>query len=171
MKRGLVLLLVFALGAAGCRRGEKAVGSAGDGKTAARPAPTATASGTEPGATMPDYSAMNLDGTKFELASRRDKVVLLNVWAAGCGPCRYEIPELQRIHDQYARRGFEVLGVSVDESGVESVRQFVGENKMTYPVVLDPQGKIATMLETSVLPTSVLIARDGTIHFGVGDAA
>ena len=163
MKRTWVLVLVFVAGVAGCKRGEKAMGTAADGKASTKAAPTTTAPGTEPGAAMPEYSAMNLDGTKFDLASRRDKVVLLNVWATWCGPCRYEIPELQRMHDEYGKRGFEVVGVSVDESGIESVRQFVGENKMTYPVVIDPQGKVATLLDTSVLPTSVLLARDGTI--------
>ncbi len=148
---GCLWLVVFA----GCKRGEQAAGPEG------KPAQTAT--GTEPGAAMPEYSAMNLDGTKFELAARRDKVVLLNLWATWCGPCRYEIPELQRIHDQYGSRGFEVVGVSVDESGIESVRDFVTEQKMTYPVVLDPQGKLADVLSTSVLPTTVLVGRDGKI--------
>ena len=141
---------------AGCKRGETAVQQQ---KTST----AVTATGTEPGATMPEYSAMNLDGSKFELASRRDKVVLLNLWATWCGPCRYEIPELQRMHNEYGGRGFEVVGVSVDESGIESIRQFVAENKMAYPVVLDPQGKLANVMETSVLPTSVLIGRDGKI--------
>lgn len=157
MKR-LAVLLVLVLVIAGCKRGEQA---AGDGDAKKTPAQTAT--GTEPGAMMPEYAAMNLDGSKFELVSRRNKVVLLNLWATWCGPCRYEIPELQRIHDEYAQRGFEVVGVSVDESGIESVRQFVTEQKMTYPVVLDPQGNLANVLQTSVLPTSVLIGRDGKI--------
>ena len=144
---------------AGCKRGEKVAGVSD-----AKPAQTqTTATGSEPGAMFPEYSAMNLDGTKFELASRRDKVVLLNLWATWCGPCRYEIPELQRMHDQYGKRGFEVVGVSVDESGIEAVREFVTEQKMTYPIVLDPQGKLADLMAASVLPTTVLIGRDGKI--------
>lgn len=106
---------------------------------------------------------MWLDGSKFELAARRDKVVLLNVWATWCGPCRYEIPELQAIHERYAPRGFEVIGVSVDESGVEPVRAFVEEQKMTYPVALDAEGKIANILQTSVLPTSIIVDRSGKV--------
>ncbi|HYC87725.1 MAG TPA: TlpA disulfide reductase family protein [Thermoanaerobaculia bacterium] len=155
-KRCWLLVALFVVVVAGCKRGETAVQQQ-------KTAPAQTATGTEPGAMMPEYSAMNLDGSKFELATRRDKVVLLNLWATWCGPCRYEIPELQRMHDEYSRRGFEVVGVSVDESGIESIREFVGENKMTYPVVLDPQGKLANVLEASVLPTSVLIGRDGKI--------
>ena len=163
-KRFLPLLLALIVVAAGCKRGEKAA-TFSDGKkpAATTGTPAQTATGIEVGATMPEYSAMNLDGSKFELASRRDKVVLLNVWATWCGPCRFEIPELQRIHDANASRGFEVIGVSVDESGVESVKQFIDEHKMRYPVTLDPQGKLATLLQTSVLPTSVLVDRNGRI--------
>lgn len=155
----LVLVLVLA---AGCKRGEKGLADS-DGKPDPETATAATATGTEVGAAMPDYSAMNLDGTKFDLASRRGKVVLLNVWATWCGPCREEIPELQRIHDAYAPRGFEVVGVSVDESGVESVKQFVDEFDMRYPVAIDPQGNIANLFQTSMLPTSVLVDRSGRI--------
>lgn len=149
----LALLLLLAVVAAGCKPAEKAVA----GKKSAAP------TGTEVGMVLPDYSAMNIDGSKFDVAGRRGKVVLLNVWATWCGPCRFEIPELQRIHDAYAARGFEVVGVSVDESGVEPVKQFVDEQKMRYPVALDPQGKLATILQTSVLPTSVLLDREGKI--------
>ena len=159
MKKLAVLLLLTVVITA-CKRGEKATG---DSKSDPKTATAQTATGIEPGAAMPEYNAVNLDGSRFELASRKNTVVLLNLWATWCGPCRYEIPELERIHGTYAKRGFEVVGVSVDESGADMVRQFVSENKMTYPVVLDPQGNLANLLQTSVLPTSVLIGRDGRI--------
>jgi peroxiredoxin len=162
-KLALLLALVVVVVVAGCKRGEKP--AAGSSKTT----PAATATGHEVGTSMPDYSAMNLDGSKFDLASRRGKVVLLNIWATWCTPCLAEIPELQRIHDAYAARGFEVVGASVDESGVESVKQFVDAKQMRYPVVLDPQGQIANILQASVLPTSVLLDRNGKIiwkHIG-----
>jgi thiol-disulfide isomerase/thioredoxin len=169
MKKATVILALTIV-ALGCRRGEQPVTEStasvhGDAKSGAPKAPAAPAppAGIEVGATMPEYSAMNLDGSKFDLASKRSKVVLVNVWATWCGPCRFEIPELQRMHDAYAPKGFEVVGVSVDESGVEAVRQFVGEQKMTYPVALDPEGKLANLLQTSVLPTSVLLDRSGKI--------
>ena len=145
---------------AGCERGEQAAQGDADAK---RGQPAQTATGVEVGAAMPEYAAMNLDGSKFELASKRDKVVLLNLWATWCGPCRYEIPELQRMHDHYAGRGFEVVGVSVDQSPAETVREFATEHKMTYPVVHDQEERLAGILEASVLPTTVLIGRDGRI--------
>ena len=162
----LAVLLLTLLAA--CRKSEQAVAPATQSSqpaTATAPASStaATATGIDVGSVLPAYGAAWLDGTAFDLASRRDKVVLLNVWATWCGPCRFEIPELQSIHDKFAARGFEVIGVSVDEGDPKFVREFVAEKKMTYPVALDSDGKIADMLQTSVLPTTVLLGRDGTI--------
>jgi cytochrome c biogenesis protein CcmG, thiol:disulfide interchange protein DsbE len=119
--------------------------------------------GSEVGATLPEYKAILLDGSRFDLSERRKNVVLLNLWATWCAPCRYEIPELQSIHDTFKSRGFEVIGVSVDEGGAEAVQEFVDEYRMTYPVVLDPAGTMADILQTSVLPTTVMLDRAGTI--------
>ena len=118
---------------------------------------------TDVGATMPAFQATMLDGAPFDLAAERSKVVFLNVWATWCGPCRFEIPELEKMHAKYGPRGFEVVGVSVDENGAEAVKPFVKEQRVGYPMVLDPPGKIANLLQTTVLPTSVLIDRSGKI--------
>ena len=165
-KRVAVALVLFAVIA--CKR-EQTVTTRGADSTAATQTETRTQTeseqaSTDVGSTMPEYAAVNLDGSRFALAAKRDKVVLLNVWATWCGPCRYEIPELQQLHEHYTPRGLEVIGVSVDESGVESVRDFVAEQpKMTYPLVLDADGKITALLQTVVLPTSVLVDRNGKI--------
>lgn len=160
MKKIAVVLVLLAI--AGCKRGEKAVTTTTD--TTATTTVAATAKpGTEVGAMLPNFAAKNLDGTPFDLASKRNKVVLLNLWATWCGPCRFEIPELQRMHDAYAARGFEVIGVSVDTDGAEVVKPFVEEQKMSYPIVLDQQEKLPAILEASVLPTSVLLDRNGKI--------
>jgi thiol-disulfide isomerase/thioredoxin len=162
-KVAVLLILVFV---ASCKRGEQpATATQGSARTGATG--TQTAAPLEPGTTdapaMPAYAAKNLDGTAFTLSDRREKVVLLNVWATWCGPCRYEIPELQALHDKYAPRGFEVIGASVDDADPQVVKDFAGERRMTYPIVLDPEGKIATILDASVLPTTVLIDRGGRI--------
>jgi peroxiredoxin len=165
MKRLALALMTAAALISGCNRAEKVEPSAttrSAQKKAERPA-AQTSAGTDVGATMPEYSALGLDGSKFEIQSRRGKVVLLNLWATWCGPCRFEIPELQTIHNRYAARNFEVVGVSVDESGIEAVKDFVKEHLMTYPVVVDAEGKLANVFQTSVLPTSVVIDRNGRI--------
>ena len=163
--RSAVLLLVL-LASLSCKRDEQAFTySKGDAKsTAQRGAAPESATGTDVGSTMPEYAALTLDGAKWDLADKRDKVVLLNLWATWCGPCVFEIPELQTIHEKYASQGFEVVGVSLDESGPEAVKSFIAnQKKMTYPVVLDAEGKLANMLQTTMIPTSLIIDRNGRI--------
>lgn len=167
MKKLAMAIALAAVLAGACKKDEKPIA---DAKKRSAAAPAQTATGTDVGAMMPAYTAKMLDGSEFDLAERRDKVVLLNLWATWCGPCRYEIPELQSLHAKYGPKGFEVIGVSVDEGEPEGVRQFVEEQKMTYPIVLDPQAKLADIFEASMLPTSALIGRDGKIlwkHIGV----
>jgi thiol-disulfide isomerase/thioredoxin len=167
--RKLSLLLSLIVALAACRRDTEKATATTSAEPQKKSATATTATGTDVGATMPEYSAMWLDGSKFELASKRDKVLLVNVWATWCGPCRVEIPELQALHNKLNAKGFEVIGVSVDDSSAELVKQFVAEQKMTFPVALDPEGKIASILDTGVLPTSVLLDRTGKIlwkHYG-----
>lgn len=159
MKRTILLV---ALAALACQKGETP--SKPPTGTAATTATTTSAPASpNVGDPMPPYSAKLLDGQPFDLAAEKGNVVLLNVWATWCGPCRYEIPELQKLHDEYGKRGFKVIGVSVDEGDSADVKQFAADQKMTYPVVLDPDGRIANLLQTMVLPTTVLIGRSGKI--------
>jgi thiol-disulfide isomerase/thioredoxin len=164
MKRTLVLVLAL-LAVVSCKRSEQPVTqtSATTQTGTTQPQQSAATADTKL-EVMPEYAATYLDGSKFDLAAKRDKVMLINVWATWCAPCREEIPQLQQLHENYAPRGLEVVGVSVDESGVESVRSFIAEQKkMAYPIVLDAEGKIANLLQTSVLPTTVLVDHKGRI--------
>ncbi|HVR38535.1 MAG TPA: TlpA disulfide reductase family protein [Thermoanaerobaculia bacterium] len=151
---------------AACARREQPAGTT----TAAGAKPSTTTAvekpatvGTDVGSQFPDYTATRLDGSAFDIKDERNSVVLVNVWATWCGPCRVEIPELQQLHDRYASRGFKVIGVSVDNSGAEIVKPFTEMAKMTYPIVVDPDEKITGVLNISVLPTTVLLDRKGRI--------
>ena len=124
------------------------------------------------GPPMPPYKAQRLDGKPFDIADEKGSVVLLNLWATWCGPCRFEIPELGKLHAKYAGRGFKVIGVSLDEGGAAAVKQFVADQKIAYPIVVDPEGKLATLLNTTVIPTSIVVDKTGNIvwkHFGIVD--
>ena len=155
MRKIAVLLLVAATVA--CSR-EKTQAAA-----AAPPSVVRPATGTDVGDVLPAYSGKYLDGKPLDLSAQKGNVVFLNVWATWCGPCRYEIPQLQSLQEKYASRRFKVIGISVDQSGADSVAQFVKENKITYPIGLDSGGRIADVLHTTVLPTSVIIGRDGKV--------
>jgi cytochrome c biogenesis protein CcmG/thiol:disulfide interchange protein DsbE len=164
----LMLMLLVAASACGERR-ETAVPVEQPAAPAPAAEPAALAVATL-GSVMPDYTAKLLDGSEFNVAKERGNVVFLNLWATWCGPCRYEIPELEKLHKDHASSKFKVVGVSVDEGGDQLVRDFVNEQKMTYPVALDPEGRLAEMLETTILPTSIILDREGKVvwkHFGV----
>jgi len=173
MRKTLLAATVIALMIGGCKKHETAQpaqaskGASGvvtrGESTAPPPATPATATDSAVGSTMPAYKAELLDGKPFDVAAERGNVVFLNLWATWCNPCRAEIPELEKLHTEYAAQGFKVVGVSLDESGKEAVQQFVTENSMTYPIALDPEGKLANVFQTTVIPTSVLIDRSGKI--------
>jgi len=137
--------------------------SAPSSKTAKEEPADLSSARTDVGDPMPPYSAKYLDGKAMTMAAEKGNVVFLNVWATWCGPCRFETPELQALKTQYAAKGLKVIGVSVDEGDTEAVKTFVAEQKITYPIAVDPEGRIANLVQTTVLPTSLLIDRTGKI--------
>lgn len=118
------------------------------------------------GLPAPSYRSVTLAGDSVSLADRRGRVVLLNVWATWCHPCRDEIPELRVLHGKYASRGLELVGVSVDAAGNdESIREFMREFEMTYPVWRDPEERISTQFLTIGVPTTFLIDKQGVLRW------
>ncbi len=118
------------------------------------------------GASAPAYATQSLAGDSVSLASLKGKVVLLNVWATWCHPCRDEIPQLEALHQQYQARGLEVIGVSVDNGGMESgIREFARDFKMTYPIWLDPDERVSARFLTIGVPETFLIDREGVIRW------
>jgi len=120
----------------------------------------------EVGSPVPAYSAVSLGGDSVSLAAHRGKVVLMNVWATWCHPCRDEIPELQAIHEQYAARGLELVGVSVDtESADDAIRAFMRDFRMTYPVWRDPAERVSAQFHIVGVPATFLIDREGVLRW------
>lgn len=118
------------------------------------------------GDTAPNYAAHALGGDSVSLAGLRGKVVLLNVWATWCHPCRDEIPQLEALHQQYRARGLDLIGVSVDVPGMDdAIRTFMTDFKMTYPVWLDPDERVSAQFRTIGVPETFLIDRTGVIRW------
>lgn len=118
----------------------------------------------EIGQTAPQYRAVSLDGDSVSLEQFRGRVVLLNVWATWCHPCREEIPVLQALHARYAPQGLELVGVSVDARGEEdTIREFVSDFGMTYPVWLDPDERVQSTFLAIGVPATFLIDREGRL--------
>jgi cytochrome c biogenesis protein CcmG/thiol:disulfide interchange protein DsbE len=118
------------------------------------------------GLPAPAYQTVSISGDTVSLASLRDKVVLLNVWATWCHPCRDEIPELREVHTRYAGQGLELVGVSVDAQGNEdAIREFMKEFRMNYPVWLDPDERVSNQFLVVGVPATFLIDRKGVLRW------
>ena len=120
----------------------------------------------EIGSPAPSYQATTMTGDSVSLAGLRGKVVLLNVWATWCGPCRKEIPELRALHAAYKGRGLELIGVSVDTEGTDdTIRQFVSEFKMDYPIWRDPNEEVSARFLMAGVPATFLIDKSGILRW------
>ena len=120
----------------------------------------------EVGAPTPAYATVSLDGDSVSLASLRGKVVLFNIWATWCHPCRDEIPELRALHAKYRDRGLELVGVSVDADGTdEAIRGFMNEFQMSYSVWRDPDERVSARFLAIGVPATYLIDREGILRW------
>ena len=120
----------------------------------------------EVGYPAPRYAATTLAGDSATTSSLAGKVVLLNILATWCAPCREEIPYLQSLYEQHRQAGLEIIGVSVDARGQEeAIREFVKDFGMTYPVWRDPDERVQSMFLALGVPASYLIDRAGILRW------
>ena len=110
-----------------------------------------------------NFTFPGLDGKKVSLADYKDKVVLLNIWATWCAPCVAEMPSMEKLYQELKDEGFELLAVSVDESGAEVVTPFIKKHKLSFPVLLDTQGDINSLYQLTGIPESFIMDKDGII--------
>jgi peroxiredoxin len=118
----------------------------------------------------PDFALKDADGKTVRLSDYRGKVVVLDFWATWCGPCKIEIPWFMEFQRQHKDQGFEVIGVSMDDDGWDSVKPFVQKIGINYRVVLGNDDAAAAYGGVDALPTTFLIDRQGRIaatHVGV----
>jgi cytochrome c biogenesis protein CcmG/thiol:disulfide interchange protein DsbE len=116
------------------------------------------------GSRAPAFRAVNLRTRQpASLADYRGKVVLLNVWATWCAPCRIEMPSLERLHAKLAGPDFAVVAVSIDDGDASSVMNFVRELGLGFDILQDKDGAIQRIYQTTGVPESFVIDRDGVI--------
>jgi cytochrome c biogenesis protein CcmG, thiol:disulfide interchange protein DsbE len=119
----------------------------------------------------PGFVLPALSGSDVRLEDYRGKVVLLNFWYTGCEPCREETPALQAAYKQLSSQGLEIIGVNVRRNeragadGDADIRKFIADHGVTYPIALDGDNATNRDYQVYVLPTSVMIDRDGRIRY------
>jgi thiol-disulfide isomerase/thioredoxin len=118
------------------------------------------------GAPAQSYPVLGLDGKGDSLARYRGHVVLVNLWASWCAPCRSETPALERLYEDDRARGLVVLGIDQGESA-SAAAAFAKEMKLRYPILLDEDQAYGRAYAAIGLPTSIVVDRGGRIVRGI----
>jgi thiol-disulfide isomerase/thioredoxin len=114
-----------------------------------------------------DFRLNDLAGREVHLKSLRGQVILLNFWASWCGPCRLEMPVIERLHQEFKSKGLTVFGIN--DEGVDVIREYLSESEYTFSTLLDNEQKVARLYRVRGIPTMVVIDRDGMIsHYRIG---
>jgi cytochrome c biogenesis protein CcmG/thiol:disulfide interchange protein DsbE len=126
-----------------------------------------------PGSRAPVFQATTMEGTPASLADFADQVVLLNIWATWCAPCRVEMPSMERLYQELKDEGLEIVAVSVDAPLGQrdavgnpggDIQAFADSLSLTFPILHDPEGRIQRLYQSTGVPESFIVGRDGLIY-------
>jgi len=115
------------------------------------------------GSQAPDFSFPALAGGTKSLSDYRGKVVLVNIWATWCNPCREEMPSIERLSQAMKGQPFEILAVSIDVRGATDVEPFAKKLELTFPILLDTGNDIPDLYQTTGVPESFIIDKNGVV--------
>ena len=111
----------------------------------------------------PDFNFPGLDGKMVSLSDYQGKVVLVNIWATWCPPCVDEMPSMEKLYRKFKKQNFEILAVSIDESGHKAVAPFMKKNGLTFPALIDSDGTIKSAYRITAIPESFIIDKQGIL--------
>ena len=108
-----------------------------------------------------DFTLTDLVGNTWTLKEQRGKVVVLNFWATWCPPCRKEMPDLEKLYQQFKDQGLVILAISDEDAG--KVKPFIAQQKVTYPILLDPGRKVNELYQIEGIPKTFVYDRNGKL--------
>jgi peroxiredoxin len=116
-----------------------------------------------PGQPAPDFDLPALSGETLRLSDLKGQVVLVNLWATWCPPCKAEMPAINAFYRAHREAGFTALMANMQEDG-ETVRAFIEANGFSFPALLDGQGELMKLYGVRGLPTTFIIDRNGRVQ-------
>ena len=108
-----------------------------------------------------DFTLTEWSGKTWTLKEQRGKVVVLNFWATWCPPCRKEMPDLETLYQQFKEQGLVILAISDEDAG--KVKPFIAQQKVTYPILLDPGRKVNELFQIEGIPKTFVYDRNGKL--------
>ena len=118
-----------------------------------------------PSTSAPDFTLRSMSGPNMRLGEQRGRVVMVNFWATWCGPCREEMPQLNRLYERYKSAGFVLLGVNVDDDPHTALAYVAAKLGVSFPVLLDTDKKVSKLYDLNTMPSTIVIDRDGKMRF------
>ena len=111
-----------------------------------------------------NFTLKSAEGSNIRLSEYRGQVVLINFWASWCGPCRQEMPELDKLHQKYQDLGFTVFGINVEQDRASADR-VLRDIPVSFPVLFDDENLVSELYQVDAMPVTVLVDRSGTVRF------
>ena len=112
----------------------------------------------------PNFTLKSNTGKNIKLSELRGQVVLLNFWASWCGPCRQEMPLLEKLQQRYSALGFTVLGVNVEEDSSKA-KSLLKDIPVSFPILFDTKNTVSEQYKVSAMPSTVMIDRNGNMRY------
>jgi len=117
----------------------------------------------EIGFMAPDFVARTLEGNRVGLENYKGQVIILNLWATWCGPCRVEMPGFENLYRRFRSEGLTILAVSLDKGDNAKVKDFVEKYQLSFPVLIDQDEEVAHRYPTFTIPTTYVIDKQGRV--------
>lgn len=116
------------------------------------------------GSAAPDFALKSGSGHNIRLSELRGQVVLINFWASWCGPCREELPLLEKLQQRYRKAGFSLLAISIDDSRANA-DSMLGKLGVKLTPLYDPDKRAAKRYDVDTMPATLIVDRDGRVRY------
>jgi len=116
------------------------------------------------GQKAPDFTLKNMQGKNLNLTEQRGNIILVNFWASWCGPCRKEMPVLQKLQDKYQDLGVNVWGINVEQEN-QAGKDFLADLDLSFSIFFDQTNTLSASYQVEAMPTTVIIDRDGVVRY------